>query len=300
MKADIPPKQQSRQLDAAIARLARRQHGVVSLTQLRAIGLHPRTVTDRVASGRLHRLHRGVFAVGHQSLTREGRWMAAVLWGGDDAALSHQAAGAHHGLRSWRGPPTITLPRHRRSTSRVRVHRTALPTDEIEIVDGITTTTVARTIFDLASVLERRALEQVVREAEIRQLTDAVSLPSLLERYPGRRGTAALKSVLADLDVGDGVTFSELENRFMMLVDRGGAPGSRGQQADQARRPLHRPGLHLARSAVDRRTRRLRGPLPPHPARRRHPARSRTDPRRLARHPRDLAPSASGTSRAGS
>ncbi len=219
LRADYPPREQSRRIDAEIARLASRQHGVVSLSQLIAVGLNRRTVTDRVASGRLHRIHKGVFAVGHKALTREGRWMAAVLWGGDGAALSHQAAGAHHGLRAWNGRRTITLPRHRRSNAQIAVHHSDLPVDEIKVVDGIPTTTVARTIFDLAATLDRHGIEQVIREAEVRQLGDEVSLPMLLERHRGGRGTAALKAVLADLDVGGGVPFSELEDRFLRFLE---------------------------------------------------------------------------------
>jgi predicted transcriptional regulator of viral defense system len=69
-------------VDARIAALARRQHGVVSTAQLRAVGVEQRAVSYRVAAGRLHRLHHGVYAVGHPVLTAHGRWMAAVLAGG--------------------------------------------------------------------------------------------------------------------------------------------------------------------------------------------------------------------------
>jgi predicted transcriptional regulator of viral defense system len=87
-------------LDAAIAELATRQHGVVALAQLTALGLGPSGARDRVASGRLHRIHRGVFAVGHPLLGRRGRLMAAVLACGPGAVLSHRSAAALHGLGS--------------------------------------------------------------------------------------------------------------------------------------------------------------------------------------------------------
>jgi very-short-patch-repair endonuclease len=213
------PRKQPRRIDAELALIAERQHGVISLTQLVDAGLDSRTVRNRAASGRLHRLHLGVYAVGHTSLTREGRWMAAVLWGGDGASLTHQAAGAHHGLRAWSGRPTITLPRQRRSNSRVKTHQRVIPADEITVIDGIATTTVPRTILDLASILDRHGLDQVIREAEVRRLSDPLSLPDLLERYPGRRGTATLRSVLAELEVGGGITKQELESRFARFLD---------------------------------------------------------------------------------
>ena len=84
--------------DASIARIAGRQHGVLSLTQLSDCGVDPSGVKRRVAAGRLHRIHRGVYAVGHVALSDEGRWMAAVLACGESAVLSHQSAARLWGI----------------------------------------------------------------------------------------------------------------------------------------------------------------------------------------------------------
>src|SRR5207247_11204601 len=78
--------------DAAIARIAARQHGVVTVGQLRAAGLDRNAVGRRLAAGRLHRVYRGVYAVGHAGLSDEGRWTAAVLACGEGAVLSHRSA----------------------------------------------------------------------------------------------------------------------------------------------------------------------------------------------------------------
>ena len=217
--ASRSPKGCIRSLDAEIARIAGAQHGLIALPQLVDLGLSPRAVSDRVAAGRLHRIHRGVFAVGHPLLSPQGGWMAAVLRAGAGAALSPQAAGAHRGLRAWRGLPTVTTPRRRRPSAVIRFHTAVLPPDEVTVLDGIPTTTVPRTIFDLASILDRRGLEQVIREAEVRGLSDPLSLPDLLARHPGRRGAANLQDVLADLDVGAGITRAELEARFSRFCD---------------------------------------------------------------------------------
>ncbi|HET9120291.1 MAG TPA: type IV toxin-antitoxin system AbiEi family antitoxin domain-containing protein [Solirubrobacterales bacterium] len=84
--------------DGAIARLAAHQHGVVSVQQLYAAGLSSSTVGDRVNAGRLHRVHRGVYAIGHPHLSDRGRWLAAVLASGKGAVLSHRSAGELWGI----------------------------------------------------------------------------------------------------------------------------------------------------------------------------------------------------------
>jgi very-short-patch-repair endonuclease len=217
--AAMSPKDRTRSIDGEIARIAAAQHGVISSRQISELGISPRAVRDRVASGRLHRIHRGVFAVGHPKLTREGRWMAATLAGGPGSALSHRAAGAHHGLRAWNGVADLIVPSWRASTPAVRFHTVVLPPDEVSIVDGIPTTTVPRTIFDLASVLDRHGLEQIIREAEVRRLADPLSLPDLIQRHPGRRGVTDLRAVLGELSVGAGITREELEARFARFLD---------------------------------------------------------------------------------
>lgn len=118
--------------DGKIGRLARAQHGVVAVRQLAAIGIGRRAVQHRVSCGRLVRVHRGVYAVGHDRLTRDGRWMAAVLAGGPDAVLSHRSAAARFALPVRERRIEITVPRRRavapspgsRSTSH-HCHRTS-------------------------------------------------------------------------------------------------------------------------------------------------------------------------------
>ena len=85
--------------DAAIAQLAFEQHGIVTFDQLRDAGLGVGAINLRVRNGRLHRLHRGVFAVGHPRISQEGRWLAAVLALGEGAVLSHVSAAALWGIR---------------------------------------------------------------------------------------------------------------------------------------------------------------------------------------------------------
>jgi predicted transcriptional regulator of viral defense system len=142
-------------IDAQVAELARRQHGVVERQQLVALGLSLDAIDHRVECGRLLRLHRGVYAVGHRKLTGLGVWMAAVLAAGPGAVLSHRSAGALWGVRAWSGRRVeIAVPRRRRVRDGLVLHETQLPEDERDEHEGIPVTTPARTLLDLAAVLD--------------------------------------------------------------------------------------------------------------------------------------------------
>jgi predicted transcriptional regulator of viral defense system len=213
----------TRRLEQALADLAGRQHGVVARRQLLEIGFGPRAIARRLESGRLHSLHRGVYAVGHRVVACEGRWMAAVLAIGPGSALSHRSAAAHWGLLSLRGGAVhVTGERAVRERPGIIAHCSRLPSDETTTLDGVPVTTVPRTVLDLAVMAPRRSIEQALNEAERRQLTDPLSLNDLVARYRGRRGLATLRTVLADRTPG--ITRSELEDRFLAFLDRAGLP----------------------------------------------------------------------------
>jgi very-short-patch-repair endonuclease/predicted transcriptional regulator of viral defense system len=205
--------------DRAIARLASRQHGVVSRAQLFALGLARGGIAWRLKHERLHVLYRGAYAVGHTAVSREGRWMAAVLAAGPGAVLSHRSAGACLDLlgseRAW---IDVSVSRQRSSRPGVRVHHTKLKSDEVTSVNGIPVTTVARTLLDLAAVVSRPRLERALERAEALRLADRTPLTALLERYPRRQGTRALREIL-DRGVSPTLTRSELEDRFLALVE---------------------------------------------------------------------------------
>jgi very-short-patch-repair endonuclease len=208
---------QPRSFDAAIAQLAGRQHGVVARRQILELGVGRRAVERRLERGRLHIVHRGVYAVGHRALTRHGRWMAAVLAAGPGAVLSHHSAAALAGIRpTSRSRIDVTVPRTLHATRTLRPHRAVLEPDEITTVHGIPTTTPARTLLDLAAALDLRQLERAMNETEVFRLTSPTSLEHLLDRYPGRRGTANLRALLR---TARSSTRSELEAGFLTFVD---------------------------------------------------------------------------------
>lgn len=159
--------------DAVVAAIARRQHGVATFTQLIDAGLSPTEVRNRERRGRLHRIHRAVYAVGHRGLSNEGRWMAAVLACGPGAVLSHRAAAEHWELLSpTRSVIDVTVPGlgGRAKRPGLRIHRSHLPRSSTTRRAGIAVTTPARTLIDLRRSLPPPIYRRAVREAEYRGL----------------------------------------------------------------------------------------------------------------------------------
>jgi predicted transcriptional regulator of viral defense system len=209
-------------IDAELARLAGRQHGVVATRQLSALGLARGGVAARARAGRLHRVHRGVYAVGHTVLTVNGRRMAAVLAAGPGAVLSHASAAALWDIRptsATRIDISVRSAGGRAKRPGLRIHRTpTLQTDEITAHQGIRVTSPARTLLDLASSLPRRALERALDEAEIRDLYDRRALEAVALAHAGERGARALAEALAQ-DGDPVLTDSELEEIMLGLCD---------------------------------------------------------------------------------
>ncbi|HVE69597.1 MAG TPA: type IV toxin-antitoxin system AbiEi family antitoxin domain-containing protein [Solirubrobacteraceae bacterium] len=213
--------------DAGIAALAARQYGLVSRAQLREHGLRRRAVEHRVEQGRLHPLHRGIYAVGHRSVSREGRWMAAVLAGGHGAVLSHRAAAELWELRPPAGGAIeATVPRSLRSRPGLRFHRVALPDHERTTHRGIPVATPARILLDLATVLRRHELERAAEEAERRALVEPAALDALFAEHPRAKGIRVLRAI-ADSGRPQALTRSDLEARFLRFLDRADLPTPR-------------------------------------------------------------------------
>ena len=214
-------------MDRRIAGLAGRQHGVVARWQLDGLGIGRGAVERRIARGTLHRVHPGVYAVGHKSLTREGRLLAAVIAYGPEAALSHRSAGQLWRVLPQAGIlPEVTRPASARDRPGIRVHRSTIAADERDEIDGIPVTSIHRTLLDLAATLNRRQLERALNEAEVRRLTDRLSIPQLLERHPRRRGATALRELLAAKRHVD-FTRNDFEELFLALVQSSGLPRPR-------------------------------------------------------------------------
>jgi len=190
-------------LDMAVARIASRQHGVVSVAQLRAAGLDKHRVHRRARAGHLHRVHRGVYAVGHLGLGWEARWIAAVLACGAGAVLSHASAAALWGLlRPIAGPTDVSVPTHagRKGPAGINLHRReALGKAGRTERSRIPVTTPAQTIADIDGVFSPRLVRRAIRQAEMAGLELGAELASDRTR-------------------------SELERDFLRLCRRFGVP----------------------------------------------------------------------------
>ncbi|HSC03547.1 MAG TPA: type IV toxin-antitoxin system AbiEi family antitoxin domain-containing protein [Solirubrobacteraceae bacterium] len=209
-------------LEQALVELARVQHGVFGLYQLRELGLTDDAVRKRVAAGRLHRIHRGVYSlVPRELLRREGLYMAAVLACGEGAALSHRSAARLHGLGNYGNHRIeVTVPkRSQRTHSGVAVHTsTTLTPADVTVVNGIPTTTVARTLFDLGDAITPRQLERAFDQADIMQALDLNEVRDQLARNHTRPAAKAVKHLLKTHYIGSTPTENEFEDAFLALT----------------------------------------------------------------------------------
>jgi very-short-patch-repair endonuclease len=148
--------------------------------------------------------------------------MAGVLASAPEALLSHRTAAALWSLRGYSGGAIhVTVPRKSTSTKRIRRHFSIVPPDEVTEEEGIPVTSVHRTILDLAATEDLDAVVAMIKEAEYRNRYDRLSLPDLLERYPGRRGSRNLRFALNRLkEEPAGRKRSKLEERFAPFLRR--------------------------------------------------------------------------------
>lgn len=231
--------------DPAIAAAANRQHGLITISQLRDAGLDDAAVWWRVRAGRLHRVGRGVYAVGHASLSQEGCWLAAVLEAGEGTALSHLAAAKLWEI--WRRRVTaldVVSPRQSRLPY---VHWTRhLDPRDITKRHGIPVTTVARTLVDLTDVLTAEQLANTIHEAAFRRRFSEPATRAAMTRAKGRRRLHLLEAAIHAHAGGSAGTKSGREDRFLELVRAHGLPEPRvNSRLEELEVDFHWPELKL-------------------------------------------------------
>ena len=185
----------------SILALAERQHGLVTRAQLLDAGLSRNGIEHRLGNGRLHAVFRGVYAVGHPRLTREGRWLAAVLACGEGAALSYLSAAAVWAIseRAIASEPHVSVPTRagRTGPPGMELHRTQLSVQDLTTHNAIPLTSLSRTLADLAGVLTTRQLKSALRQAERQHRLDLSALRASLDAFcPTAPKHARLKSAL--------------------------------------------------------------------------------------------------------
>jgi very-short-patch-repair endonuclease len=198
---------------------------VLTRSDLQRLGFSEDAVEHRLATGRLHPISPGVYAVGRPELTPHGRWMAAVLACGDDAALSHRSAAELWGIGyEERGRIDVSIRRKSKVTRKgIKVRaRPSLDASSFVIHSRIPVTNPVQTLIDLATELKPARLERAVNEADKLDLVDPERLREALDGYGGMPGVRTLRTML------DRHTFrlsdSDLEIYFRPLALDAGFP----------------------------------------------------------------------------
>jgi very-short-patch-repair endonuclease len=212
-----------RQLSHAVRALAGEQEGIVARAQLLSGGISSSVVARAVRSGRLHRIHAGVYAaVAPELLTEDGHLIAALWAAGGGALLSH-------GTAAWRwriipAPPSViqlAVPQPRTAPAGVALHQCGrLRVDDITLNGRFRSTTPARTLLDLATRYNHRALLRALAEAEFHHDLRPADVERTLRR--GHPGSAKLRAALKEHAPGHGEVKSQLERRFRRLLMKRG------------------------------------------------------------------------------
>lgn len=207
--------------------LVTRQFGVVSRGQLYDLGYDRGAIGHWLKTGRLVRLHQGVYAVGHERLTMRGRWMAATLTGGPGAVLSHFAAARLLDLHpSNRATIEITVdaPPRKRRRGRLLVNCMTLHQDDVTTVDGIAVTSVTRTLVDLAGHMHPEQLRRCFEQAQRMDVLDLAALRATIDRSAGRKGVHLVRTLGAEDHSTAARARSVLEARFLDFIRERGLP----------------------------------------------------------------------------
>jgi predicted transcriptional regulator of viral defense system len=210
-----------------VARICLEQNGVITLDQLEEQGLTVQAVHERLVAGRLHRIHQRVYSLTPDVMTQRGKFMAAVLACGPDAALSHRSAAYLWGLvDEWDGPIDVTAPNRRgRSPVGVAAHRdgSLQPIDKT-MLHGVPCTNLARTLLDYAGIAPEWELRRAVAQAEVLGVLDVEAMRSILRRGRRRRGVARLRLVFDSLHPQTRRTRGDLERLFLGMCIRAELP----------------------------------------------------------------------------
>jgi very-short-patch-repair endonuclease len=220
--------------DEILARIATSQHGLVTRPRALGASVTPAELRHRMHVGALLVEYPGVYRVGHRAPSLESRYLAAVLACGAGAALSGPAAGYLLGLLAGPPPPPDVTALTRRRVAGVLTHRTRSWHSADRVTwRGVPVTSAARTLVDLAAVLEPQLLAKAAHEASVRHRTTPELVESALSRRPNSAGAAVLRRVLRG---DERVSLSVLERRFVSLLTQQRLPLPKTNHAVGTRR----------------------------------------------------------------
>jgi hypothetical protein len=202
----------------AIAAIGRRQHGVISLSQLVACGFTPSGVQKLAKAGKLHRIHRGVYSLSPAALPRPGNLLAAVLACGSGTLLASRSVAGHYGLITNSSSLIDVISPH-------RVRRPGIRARQVPELDArdrtkhleVPCTSVARTLLDLAAFGRPGELRSALEQAEVLGLFDLDAISDVIRRNEGRRGVGLLRSSLVAMTIDGPKLRSRFERRFLPI-----------------------------------------------------------------------------------
>lgn len=205
----------------AIRALAEAQHGVVSTRQLLDLGIDEDMVRSRQVGGLLIPLYQGVFALGHRRLSREGRWMGAVLACGPGAVLSHFSAGHLWHLCGSYGPVEVLRRSGGATHEGVRLHQTRrLEPYEVTVEKAIPVVSMERALLDMAGRVDSKRLERMLVQGYKSGRLSWPTLGRVLARRRGRKGAGRLRRIASEVDPAVLETRSVTEIDFLALWRR--------------------------------------------------------------------------------
>lgn len=186
---------------AAVAAAAAPQFGLTTRTEMHRLGVSDGTIGNWVRARLLHRIHPGVYAVGHKTLTREARWLAGQLACAPHGRVTHWTAAV---LLNMAAPfdhrPHITLPPTKGARrDGIRVHRSTIPARDQLDIGPWKTTTWARAVLDCADIASRIRVEELLTAAHDLRLYDQPTLDAVIADAQGRRGLKRLIPAMAAL-----------------------------------------------------------------------------------------------------
>jgi predicted transcriptional regulator of viral defense system len=208
-------REESRTVIQRVVAIASKQHGVVTRDQLLRAGMSSSAIGRWLDKGMLIRVHQGVYRLGHRAASTEATYMAAVLAAGDGALLAGPAAAHLMRLLKGAAPPPAVLARTERLIKGVEVRRTRIfdPRDATTW-RGIPTTSIARTLVDLAGCLPEYRLGQAWHQARVLYRTEPEDVEAVLDRRPRSKGARELRAILR----GTPIALSRLERAFLKLL----------------------------------------------------------------------------------